>query len=165
MNKFKFILLSVLFSCLSQAEIVRFQELEKGQIFRGSQPKDDQDYRDLKRRGVKTIVNLRWDVSVEKSKEMAKKYGFKFINLPMKATDWPEKTTVNKALKTIATPGLQPVYLHCQHGKDRTGLIAALYRVETQGWSAKDARKEWIEMGFSVRFLRALDEYFVGRTE
>jgi protein tyrosine/serine phosphatase len=165
MIKFNLIIITLLFSVFSQAEIVRFQELEKGRIFRGSQPADEQDYQRLKRLGVKTIVNLRWDTTVEKSQEMAKKYGFKFVNFPIKATDWPSSSKVNQVLKTISTPGLQPVYLHCQHGKDRTGLISALYRVESQGWSAEDAHEEWVEMGFSVKFLRALDQYFLGRTK
>ncbi len=158
------LLFAFFFVSLSQAEIKRFIELEKGKIYRGSQPTEDQDYRTLKSLGVKTIVNLRWDTSVEKSKEMAKKYGFKFINLPMKASEWPKNEIVDTALKNIKSRANQPVFLHCQHGKDRTGLIGALYRVETQKWDAKEARQEWIEMGFSVRWLRELDNYFLERT-
>jgi tyrosine-protein phosphatase SIW14 len=159
-----FLIIAFFLGSLAQAEIQRFIELEEGKIYRGSQPTEDQDYRLLKSLGVKTIVNLRWDTSVEKSKEMAKKYGFKFINLPMKASEWPNNETVDTALKNIKSRAHQPVFLHCQHGKDRTGLIAALYRVETQKWEPNDARQEWIGMGFSVKWLRELDKYFLQRT-
>lgn len=35
-----------------------------------------------------------------------------------------------------------PVLMHCKHGSDRTGLMAAMYRVVVQGWSKEDALNE-----------------------
>ncbi len=162
-NLLAFLLVFLSFQFLS-AEIVRYKELEKGKIWRGGQPKTEDDYLMLKKQGIKTIVNLRWDESVETSKQMARKHGFKFINVPMKATDQPDEKNVNKVLNALRNPNNQPVFLHCQHGKDRTGLISALYRVEFQNWYASQAREEWISMGFAVRFLRKLDQYFLDRT-
>ncbi len=162
-NLITFLLVLFSFQFLS-AEIVRYNELEKGKIWRGGQPKTEDDYLMLKKQGIKTIINLRWDESVETSKQMARKHRFKFINVPMKATDQPDEKNVNKVLNALRNPNNQPVFLHCQHGKDRTGLISALYRVEFQNWRATQARDEWINMGFSVRFLRKLDQYFLDRT-
>jgi len=158
-----FLLITLTFQ-FSSAEIVRYKELEKGKIWRGGQPKNEEDYLQLKKQGIKTIINLRWDISVEESKKQAHKHGFKFINVPMKATDQPDEKNVNKVLNALRNPSNQPVFLHCQHGKDRTGLISALYRVEFQNWYASQAREEWINMGFAVRFLRKLDQYFLDRT-
>ena len=43
-----------------------------------------------------------------------------------------------------------PTYIHCQHGKDRTGLAMALYRCEHDGWSCKRAIKEAKSFGFGI---------------
>lgn len=41
-----------------------------------------------------------------------------------------------------------PVLMHCKHGSDRTGLMAAMYRVVVQGWSKEDALNEMTQGGF-----------------
>ena len=40
------------------------------------------------------------------------------------------------------------VLMHCKHGSDRTGLMAAMYRVVVQGWSKEDALSEMTLGGF-----------------
>lgn len=39
------------------------------------------------------------------------------------------------------------VYLHCRHGKERTGFIVAAYRMIVQGWTFDTAYAEWKAMG------------------
>ena len=63
----------------------------------------------------------------------------------------------------LANSDLQPIYVHCQHGKDRTGLVVALERIQTEKWSVVNARAEWIAFGhgsISRIFTRSLDRYF-----
>jgi protein tyrosine/serine phosphatase len=43
-----------------------------------------------------------------------------------------------------------PVLMHCKHGSDRTGLMAAMYRVVIQGWSKEDALNEMSLGGFGT---------------
>ncbi len=40
------------------------------------------------------------------------------------------------------------VLMHCKHGSDRTGLMAAMYRVVIQGWSKEEALNEMTLGGF-----------------
>lgn len=42
------------------------------------------------------------------------------------------------------------VLMHCKHGSDRTGLMAAMYRVVIQGWSKEDALNEMTLGGFGT---------------
>lgn len=40
------------------------------------------------------------------------------------------------------------VLVHCLHGEDRTGMVIAAYRMIVEGWSADQATKEMLSMGF-----------------
>ena len=51
-----------------------------------------------------------------------------------------------RAIQAAETDG--PVLMHCKHGADRTGLMAAMYRVVVQGWSKEDALNEMTLGGF-----------------
>lgn len=51
------------------------------------------------------------------------------------------------------------LYIHCEHGQDRTGLVCAMYRVRIQGWSKADAEKEMLTNGFHKE-LRGLWEFW-----
>ena len=56
-----------------------------------------------------------------------------------------------KLARAIAALGADDhgnVYVHCSHGRDRTGLIVGLYRVLHEGWQAKDAYAEMNTEGF-----------------
>ena len=53
------------------------------------------------------------------------------------------------------------IYFHCAHGKDRTGTMAALYRIEVDGWTADQATQEMQAFGYRdiykdlIAFVRA----------
>ena len=51
-----------------------------------------------------------------------------------------------RAIQEAETQG--PVLMHCKHGSDRTGLMAAMYRVVIQGWSKEDALNEMTLGGY-----------------
>src|SRR5450432_1877870 len=55
------------------------------------------------------------------------------------------------AIATLADDDHGNVYVHCTHGRDRTGLIVGLYRVFHDGWQAKNAYAEMNTQGFRPR--------------
>jgi protein tyrosine/serine phosphatase len=70
------------------------------------------------------------------------------VQLPYR-TNHVDDADVLKALRTIQTAEAKgPVLMHCKHGSDRTGLMAAMYRVVVQGWSKEDALSEMTQGGF-----------------
>ena len=81
-------------------------------------------------------------------------------------TNHVDDADVLKTLRAIqAAEANGPVLLHCKHGSDRTGLMAAMYRVVVQGWSKEDALSEMTQGGFgesghfrdSVRYVMQAD--------
>lgn len=74
--------------------------------------------------------------------------GINKVQLPYR-TNHVDDAQVIKALRTIQTAEAKgPVLMHCKHGSDRTGLMAAMYRVVVQGWSKEDALNEMSQGGF-----------------
>ncbi len=150
-------------SLFANAKIVRLIQLDPG-VWRGSQPTTPEDYQQLKSLGIKTILNLRWDDSVAESKSLAEANGFQFFNIPIVAADGPTDDDIKKAFAVILDKAEQPVYFHCTLGRDRTGLIAALYRVRVQNEDPQKAYDEWVGLGFARGFLRKMDAYFKNST-
>jgi protein tyrosine/serine phosphatase len=75
----------------------------------------------------------------------------------------PNDAEVNAILATISDPASQPVFVHCMQGRDRTGLIIALYRVIYEHWTPKDAHDEMMAHGFNS-ILLAMNGYFEAKT-
>ena len=64
-------------------------------------------------------------------------------------TNHVDDSDVLAALRAIqAAEADGPVLMHCKQGADRTGLMAAMYRVVIQGWSKEDALNEMTLGGF-----------------
>ena len=51
-------------------------------------------------------------------------------------------------LRIITQPGNQPIFIHCQHGSDRTGMMCAIYRIAQQHWTNAEALREMTTGGY-----------------
>jgi len=107
-------------------------------IFRGAQP-EPEGYATLKEMGVRTVINLRTRHGERKTVEAA---GMRYVEIPMRYWGDVDPAVVRMALSVMSDPANQPVYLHCATGGDRTGVVAAVYRMEVDGWSEAEAEME-----------------------
>ena len=110
---------------------------------------------------VKTVVNF----LPEADSRWLAVPGINQIQMPYR-TNHVDDAQIIAALRTLQTAEAGgPVLMHCKHGSDRTGLIAAMYRVVLQGWSKEDALNEMTTGGFgdsshfkdSVRYMMQAD--------
>lgn len=142
--------------------IDNFLEVKSG-LYRGARP-DLAEIETLKNLGVKTIVNLEDDEqAVAEEIAEAERLGIKIISLPMSPYSYPKTEIVDEALALIADDANYPIFVHCMHGEDRTGLIFGLYRVEQEMWEASRAYREMKDLGFHS-ILYKLKQYFKDRT-
>jgi len=117
-------------------------------FFRGGQPETD-ELVDLKNLGVKTIICLRWNSSaIEDERNKALELGLKFVYLPLTYWILPKPDELEKFFGILDDESQRPIFLHCKHGSDRTGMLTAFYRIARCGWSADDAYKEMEGAGF-----------------
>lgn len=121
-------------------------------LYRGAQPTPE-GYRQLKQLGVKTVINLR---HLHSSKADIEAAGMTCIELPLSAdlfgSEPPTDEKIQKFFDVVLDPARQPVYIHCMAGKDRTGTMAALYRIEIDGWSPEEAAEEMRLFGFHTYY-------------
>jgi tyrosine-protein phosphatase SIW14 len=146
----------------SSNEVLGITEVDSG-VLRSGRP-DPSSMPALQRRGVRTIIDLEAKENVVSREERAAKAaGIKFINSPIPWGENPTDEQVSKILETLSDPDAQPVLIHCHEGRDRTGVLIALYRVRIDGWSPMKAQQEMYEMGFH-RDVGGLDRFFMNQT-
>jgi len=126
--------------------------------FRGGQPKGS-DYADLAALGVRTVIDLTADDVEEPSRVQAA--GMKLFRIPMTTHETPSAEKVGRFLQLVNDPANQPVYVHCQGGRHRTGVMTAVYRMTRNGWKADKAFAEMKAFRFGPDFLHPEFKSFV----
>jgi len=132
-------------------------------IYRGARP-DAAGLRRLAALGVKTIIDLDNDVDVvDGEARAAAGLGMKVEREPMSWLFAPEDAQMQRILALLANSRQRPLFVHCQYGEDRTGLVIGLYRVFRQGWKPTTAYQEMLRRGFHPTLV-ALDHYYKEKT-
>lgn len=112
-------------------------------LFRSGLPSDDRDTQ-LKALGVRSVVSFIKD----DDREWVKDPSIRLYSQPMHA-DRVTDDEILQALRTVRTAQAQgPVLIHCKHGSNRTGIVAAMYRITLEGWSREAALAEMQNNGF-----------------
>lgn len=138
-------------------------ELVSAGIYRGPRP-TQATLSQLKALGVKTILDLEdSDDAIRTEKGWTAKLGLTFVSEPMSGFWTPNDKEVNQIEAIMADHSRYPIFVHCQHGQDRTGLIVGLYRVFTQKWTPASAYKEMLAKGFH-KALFLLNHYYETKT-
>jgi protein tyrosine/serine phosphatase len=91
--------------------------------------------------GIKTVLNLRHRHG-DGEKRLVESAGLRYERIALASNDTPRSEQVARFLEIVRDPSLRPLYVHCQHGVDRTGAMMAVYRIEDEGWSNPEAFAE-----------------------
>jgi tyrosine-protein phosphatase SIW14 len=111
--------------------------------------------------GINTVVSLRF---VSRDSRYITAAGLNYFHIPGKV--WaPNDDDAVEFLRIATNPSCQPVYVYCNRGADRTGMMCAVYRVVIQGWSKEEAICEMTEGPFDyhpiwkrvVQYVRDMD--------
>lgn len=128
--------------------ILNLQAVHYQKVYRGGQPSRD-GWKYLKSVGVKTVIKLNFpDEGLDDHPD------FTVIDCAMPPKDiWqavgkPDPVMVSSALHALTDQNNWPVFIHCLHGQDRTGLMVGMFRVKFDGWTKDEAYAEMMQFGF-----------------
>ena len=128
----------------------RFKQVVPDLLYRGGVPKP-WEVNILKLEfGIQQIISLDQDAA-DKIHDECKKLNINHIVIPLHSFENFDK----QAELLIQPNGVsrlinnKPTFVHCHHGKDRTGMFVGKYRTEN-GWDCKAALDEAISFGFGT---------------
>lgn len=129
-----------------------FGAVDEGRIYRGAQP-TPVELEALAKRGVKTIVKLN---TKRRSEELqaAARLGMKVIEVRLNAHTVGRAAAcaaVERAYAAMTDPANQPVFVHCDHGRDRTGFLVGLYRERAEAWPFAQVERELAQYGHDAK--------------
>lgn len=128
-------------------------------IWRSAQPSVE-SIAIMKKHGLKTVINLRgseenhlWESRISDS------LGIQYFHLSMDGRDVPDTADLNNILRIIENKQNQPVMYHCLGGKDRTGIVTAIYRLKNSDISFEEVHKEMLMYGYNEEEFPQLVEF------
>lgn len=138
--------------CLSNCGLKNFYRIGEG-VYRSDQP-SRACFRELEKFGIKEVLNLR---NRHNDRDEARDTSIRLHHLRTRATQLSLDDLIT-ALQIIHDRQ-GPLLFHCWHGSDRTGAVAAMYRMVFQRVSKEDAIHEMTEsiFGFHMTFDHIID--------
>lgn len=127
-------------------ELPRIHQISE-RLYRGGQPGPG-GIRRLAELGINTIINLRGRGPHTRADEAeARSLGLNYFNIPLPIWGRPNDADIQRVMDIASAPASGRVFVHCRDGVDRTGMIVALYRLTSDGWSTKMATGEATRYG------------------
>ncbi len=125
-------------------------------IYRGAAP-TAKGLAELKKLGVAHVVDLRIErKGQDEEAAAAKRLGLERTRIRM-GREAPTKAQVKEFMDIIRQAKAKPVFIHCQHGADRTGAMVGIYRAVDCGWKFDDIWKEMRRYGFKTYLAELKD--------
>lgn len=118
-----------------------FDQVADG-VYRSNQP-DMRRLRNMKKRGIKTILNLRGEgrnAHYLFEKENCEKLGLTLVSRPFNARSAPGREELLELIELFPTLE-RPFLLHCKSGADRAGFMSVLYLLTQENASLEEARE------------------------
>jgi len=154
----------------------RLRSITEGRVYRSGCLTAD-GFRDaIKKHQIKTVISF-WDEDPDPSlranrfsfgtikesalcQEMGVSYQFIYVELlPEHRAGKERLKAVDEFLSVMDNEAAYPVLIHCKAGLHRTGVMAAVYRMEYEGWSRSDAMHELRSHGFGYFIANSSNEY------
>ncbi len=136
--------------------IFNFDVLDAGYAYRSGQPGPDGLQFAIERLGLRTVINLRganpgktW---YDDEKAVNRQMGVTLVDLRMSAQSLPPADVMAGIVNALKTAEY-PILIHCEAGADRTGAVAAIYRILILGQDKAQALKELSLATFHFSFL------------
>jgi tyrosine-protein phosphatase SIW14 len=154
----------------------RFHEVEPGVFYRSGQMTVAGFAEAIARHGIRTIINAQdeypdpdvwfgyFDRSTIKESELCRQLGVQYVFLPPDLIPHrliPEHRppAIERFLAIMDDPARLPVLVHCKAGLHRTGVLTAVFRMEYQGFTPREAITDLKANGFGEFVCSSANDY------
>jgi tyrosine-protein phosphatase SIW14 len=156
----------------------RLRPVVEGKVYRSGQLTAPGFIEAVDRYHFHTIINLQDDVpdpdvalgyftrKTIKESELCRQLGVRYVFvapdlISRKRVPHDRPPAIDQFLAIMDDPATYPVLLHCRAGLHRTGIMAAIYRMEYQGWSHEQAIAEMKAHGFGEWPCTTANDYIM----
>lgn len=115
-------------------------------LWRGAQPTLE-GFQDLAKSGVSIVIDLRFEGDRDAERRAVMSDGMEYTGIPW-SCHYPQDALTARFLQLVRDNRQKKIFVHCEHGVDRTGMMIAAFRMAEQGWTPEQARQEMIAYGF-----------------
>ena len=134
---------------ITPREIPNFGVVAPG-IYRGAAPTAE-GLKKLRESGVRTVIDLRIERKGQNEEAAtAQALGMERLRLKM-GREAPTAKQLAQFLAALDDPSKRPIFIHCQHGADRTSAMVGIWRETRLGWGFDQTYKEMRQYGFNPR--------------
>jgi protein tyrosine/serine phosphatase len=143
-----------------QKSLPHFHTVRKGVLHKSGQPRG-MGLEFVRLYGIRTLINLRspeGDGTPEERSFAAEK-GLNFYNFSIESSSAEIDETVKRFLAIVADKSQWPILVHCSRGKERSGVLSAIYRIEYDRWSNEDALEETYRLGLERGHMPIPENY------
>jgi protein tyrosine/serine phosphatase len=128
-------------------------------LYRGAQPASP-GFSALQAMGVGIVVNFRNEPGeIAHERREVESRGIKYVSIPWSGYDEPSNAQVVQFLDLVrANPELK-IFVHCQRGADRTGVMIAAYRIAVEHKTVAEAVSEMHQFHYAQFWLPHLQRY------
>jgi hypothetical protein len=154
----------------------RLREVVPGRFYRSGQMTAEGFADAVARFHIRTILNVQddvpdpdvdrdfWSGRTVKESALCDRLGVRFVQIspdliPRRRIPGGRPEAIDKFLAVMDDEASYPVLLHCRAGLHRTGVLAAVYRMEYQGWTPAEAYREMKAHGFGPWVCTSANDY------
>ena len=144
------------------------REVEKGRLYLSRLPDKTELGAFHERYRFRTIINLRGERSgsgwYEREVAFARENQVRFHSIGLSRFHGPTPEQLVKLFSVFDDESAYPILAHCWSGRDRSGVVGALYRIRQQGWEPETALGEMGENGFSSFWWRKVTRFVLSQS-
>ena len=156
---------------VTDQDVCNFHQVDES-LYRGGRPHPSA-FPKLVELGIRTIINLEESESAAQEKavvdelnlQLSPEQKIDFISFPIGPREIEQTGVSQEGMMRLfeqIRDARRPIFIHCYHGKDRTGAVVALYRMRRHQKTFEEAYKEAYHYLFQESDLglrRTIDRY------
>jgi tyrosine-protein phosphatase SIW14 len=162
----------------SYAHAKRLRAVEAGVLYRSGAMTASGFREALQRHGIRTVINLQDEFADPvlpqgylnstpvKETDVCRELGVCYLHLSpdlisRRKVPAERPAAIERFLAVMDDPANYPVLIHCKAGLHRTGVMAAVFRMEYQKWTRDEALREIKDLGFGDYACTSANDYIV----